>query len=135
MSTASQLDIKLWKADPRVTRAEIETQQFRALPGVNDCISTSHPWRGGGTTTNNTHKQSWPGCFRKLRSQHTTSEDVLVKQSFCPVRARKHFKKKYLKHDLCPQVEDFLQALSSWARVALLCSTGVNLPQHQHSYT
>lgn len=48
MSTASQLDIKLWKADPRVTRAEIETQQFRALPGVNDCISTSHPWGGGG---------------------------------------------------------------------------------------
>lgn len=40
-------------------------------------------------------------------------------------------KKKYLKHDLCPQVEDFQQALSSWARVALLCSTGVNLPQHQ----
>lgn len=58
MSTASQLDIKLWKADPRVTRAEIETQQFRALPGVNNCISTSHPWRGGGTTTNNTHKSS-----------------------------------------------------------------------------
>lgn len=50
MSTTSQLDIKLWKADPQVTRAEIETQQqqFRALCGVNDCISTSHPWGGGG---------------------------------------------------------------------------------------
>lgn len=46
MSTASQLDIELWKADPRVTMAEIETQQFCALRGVNDCISTSHPWGG-----------------------------------------------------------------------------------------
>lgn len=65
-----QLDIKLWKADPQVTKAELETQQSHVLCDINSDFTTtrptkkrkeaiptkiSHTWAALGSSDHSTH--------------------------------------------------------------------------------